>query len=81
MGAVLSTMLQDQKLIRDSVGTNGPRGLLTNTYQEKRGNTELLIAKVDAPKNALNFYKVPLVPPVGSAPYAGQLLDMLTVGY
>ncbi len=82
LGAVLSTVLQDQKLIRDSVGTNGPKGLLTNTYQEKRGNTELLIAKVDAPKNALNFYKVSSrTPPVGSAPYAGQLLDMLTVGY
>jgi len=82
LGAVLSTVLQDQKLIRDSVGANGPKGLLTNTYQEKRGNTELLIAKVDAPKNTLNFYKVSSrTPPVGGAPYAGQLLDMLTVGY
>jgi len=82
LGAVLSTVLQDQKLIRDSVGTNGPKGLLTNTYQEKRGNTELLIAKVDAPKNILDFFKVSSrTPPVGTAPYTGQLLDMLTVGY
>lgn len=82
LGAVLATALNDQKLIRDSVGTNSPQGLLTNTYQEKRGNTELLIAKVDAPKNVVNFYKVSSrSPAVGSAPYTGKLLDMLTVGY
>ncbi|WP_397392826.1 hypothetical protein [Polynucleobacter sp.] len=80
LGTVLSTVLQDQKLIRDSVGTVGANGMLTNTYQEKRGNTELLIAKVE--KNALNIYKVSSrTSPVGSAPYAGRLLDMLTVGY
>ena len=79
---VLSTVLQGQKLIRDSVGSVGPGGMLTNTYQEKRGNTELLIAKVDAPKNVMNFYKVSSrTPPTGTAPYAGQLLDMVTVGY
>ena len=82
LAAVLSTVLQDQKLIRDSVGANSPKDLLTNTYQEKRGNTELLIAKVDAPKNILDFFKVSSrTPPVGTAPYTGQLLDMLTVGY
>jgi len=82
LAAVLSTVLQDQKLIRDSAGSIGPKGFITNTYQEKRGNTELLIAKVDAPKSILNFYKVSSrTPPVGSAPYAGQLLDMLSVGY
>lgn len=80
LGAVLSTVLQDQKLIRDSVGTVGANGMLTNTYQQKSGNTELLIAKVE--KSVLNFYKVSSrTPPVGSAPYAGRLLDMLTVGY
>ena len=68
LAAVLSTVLQDQKLIRDSVGANSPKGLLTNTYQEKRGNTELLIAKVDAPKNILDFFKVSSrTPPVGTA--------------
>lgn len=82
LGAVLSTVLQDQKLIRDSVGSISANGMLTNTYQEKRGNTELLIAKVDAPKNVVNFYKVSSrTAPVGVAPYAGRLLDMLTVGY
>jgi hypothetical protein len=79
---VLSTVLQGQKLIRDSVGSISAGGMLTNTYQEKRGNTELLIAKVDAPKNIMNFYKVSSrTPPTGTAPYAGRLLDMLTVGY
>lgn len=82
LAAVLSTVLQDQKLIRDSVGSVGSSGMVTNTYQEKRGNTELLIAKVEAAKNLINFYKVSSrTPPVGSAPYAGRLLDMLTVGY
>jgi Protein of unknown function (DUF3108) len=80
LGAVLSTALSDQKLIRDSVGSVSKDGLLTNTYQEKRGNTDLLIAKVE--KSVLNFYKVSSrTPPIGSAPYGGHLLDMLTVGY
>lgn len=82
LGSVLSTVLQDQKLIRDSVGSIGSKGMLTNTYQEKRGNTELLIAKVDAPKSIVNFYKVSSrSAPVGTVPYTGRLLDMLTVGY
>ena len=80
LGAVLSTTLSDQKLIRDSVGTVNKDGLLTNTYQEKRGNTELLIAKVE--KNAVNFYKVSSrSAATGSAPYTGRLLDMVSVGY
>ena len=80
LGAVLSTALSDQKLIRDSVGTVNKDGLLTNTYQEKRGNTELLIAKVE--KNAVNFYKVSSrSAATGSAPYTGRLLDMVSVGY
>ena len=32
LGSVLSTVLQNQKLIRDSVGSIGPKGFLTNTY-------------------------------------------------
>jgi len=82
LGSVLSTVLNNQTLIRDSVGTVTANGLLTNTYQEKRGNTDLLLAKVDAPKNLIQFFKVSSrTPPVATAPYAGQLLDMLTVGY
>jgi hypothetical protein len=82
LGSVLSTVLNNQTLIRDSVGTVTANGLLTNTYQEKRGNTDLLLAKVDAPKNLIQFYKVSSrTPPVATVPYAGQLLDMLTVGY
>jgi len=82
LGSVLSTVLNNQTLIRDSVGTVTSNGLLTNTYQEKRGNTDLLLAKVDAPKNLIQFFKVSSrTPPVATAPYAGQLLDMLTVGY
>jgi hypothetical protein len=80
LGTVLSTLLADQKLLRNSVGSIGKDGMLTNTYQEKRGNTELLIAKVE--KSVINFYKVSSrTPPVGSAPYTGRLLDMVTVGY
>jgi hypothetical protein len=80
LGSVLSTVLADQKLLRDSVGLVGKDGLITNTYQEKRGNTELLIARVD--KSLLNFYKVSSrTPPIGSAPFSGRLFDMLTVGY
>ena len=80
LGAVLSTALNDQKLIRDSSGTINKDGMLTNTYQEKRGNTELLIAKVE--KSAVNFYKVSSrTPPIGTATFSGRLLDMVTVGY
>lgn len=80
LGAILGTALADQKLLRDSVGSVNTSGLLTNTYQEKRGNTELLIAKVE--KNTVNFYKVSSrTPPVGAAPFSGRLLDMVTVGY
>jgi hypothetical protein len=80
--SVLSTVLNNQTLIRDSVGTVTSNGLLTNTYQEKRGNTDLLLARVDAPKKIIQFFKVSSrTPPVGTAEYSGQLLDMLTVGY
>ncbi|WP_071461762.1 DUF3108 domain-containing protein [Polynucleobacter asymbioticus] len=80
LGSVLATVLADQKLLRDSVGSVTKDGFLTNTYQEKRGNTELLIARVE--KNLINFYKVSSrTPPVGSAPFTGHLMDMLTVGY
>jgi hypothetical protein len=80
LGSVLSTVLADQKLLRDSVGAITKEGFITNTYQEKRGNTELLIAKVE--KGILNFYKVSSrTPPIGSAPFTGRLYDMLTVGY
>jgi hypothetical protein len=80
LGTVLSTILLDQKLLRDSVGSITKDGMLTNTYQEKRGNTELLIARVE--KSLVNFYKVSSrTPPTGNAPFTGQLFDMLTVGY
>jgi len=80
LGTVLSTVLLDQKLLRDSVGSITKDGMLTNTYQEKRGSTELLIAKVE--KNLVNFYKVSSrTPPTGNAPFTGQLFDMITVGY
>jgi hypothetical protein len=80
LATVLSSVLSDQKLLRDSMGSVGMDGFVTSTYQEKRGNTELLIAKVE--KNSLNFYKVSSrTPPTGSAPFAGRLLDMVSVGY
>jgi hypothetical protein len=80
LGAVLSTVLADQKLVRDSVGAITKEGFVTNTYQEKRGNTELLIARVE--KSALNFYKVSSrTPSIGTASFTGRLYDMITVGY
>ena len=82
LGAVLSTALNDQKLIRDSVGSIGPSGFLTATYQEKRGNTELLIAKVDPPKKVIDFYKSSSRnPPTDVNPFYGQMFDMVSVGY
>ena len=82
LGSVLATVLADQKLLRDSVGSVGSGGFLTNTYQEKRGNTELLVAKVDAPKKVINFYKVSTRnPPTDIGPFNGQMLDMVSVGY
>jgi hypothetical protein len=82
LSSVLSTVLNNQALIRDSLGTVNSNGLLTNTYQERRGNTDLLLAKVDAPKKTIQFFKVSSrTPPVATAEYSGQLLDMLTVGY
>jgi hypothetical protein len=56
LGSVLSTVLNNQTLIRDSIGTVTSNGLLTNTYQEKRGNTDLLLAKVDVPKSLIQFF-------------------------
>ena len=80
LGTVLSTALGNQKLIRDSVGIVNKDGLLTSTYQEKRGNTELLITKVE--KNIVNFYKVSSRnPPIGNTTFTGHLLDMLTISY
>lgn len=80
--SVLSAVLNNQTLIRDSVGVVGANGLLTTMYQEKRGNTELLLAKVDAPKKIIQFFKVSSrTPPVATAEFSGQLLDMVTVGY
>ena len=73
LGAVLSTALNDQKLIRDSSGTINKDGMLTNTYQEKRGNTELLIAKVE--KSAVNFYKVSSrTPPYRDSDFFGAII-------
>lgn len=80
--AVLSTVLNDQKLILDSAGSIGPNGFLTFTYQEKRGGTELLIVKVDAPKKVINFYKVSSRnPPTDISPFYGQMLAMISVDY
>ena len=41
----MGTLLADQKLLRDSLGSIASDGMVTNNYQENRGNTKLLIAK------------------------------------
>ncbi len=38
--AGLSTALGGQRLVRESIGTIIPSGLLSSVYQEKRGNTD-----------------------------------------
>lgn len=52
--------LADQKLLRDSVGSVTASGMVTNIYQEKRDNTELLVVRVK--KISLFFTKCLLVP-------------------
>jgi hypothetical protein len=77
--SVLNLALQSQKLLRQSYGDVTKDGLSTLSYIEKRGNTERLQAKLDSKANKVIFIKDKTE--TGSAPIAGNLLDLLNVMY
>jgi hypothetical protein len=79
--AGMSTALGGQRLVRESQGTIGPAGMMSLVYQEKRGNTDLLISRYEPPKKTMTFYKGSFRSPTGSAPLEGGLLDLVNVGY
>ncbi len=54
--AGMSTALGGQRLVRESQGTIGPGGMMSLVYQEKRGNTDLLISRYEPPKKAITFF-------------------------
>lgn len=75
----LDLALQGQKLLRQSYGDVTKDGLSTLSYIERRGNTEPLQAKLDRKANKVILVKEKTV--TGSAPIAGNLLDLLNVMY
>lgn len=77
--SVLGVALQNQKLLRQSYGNVTKDGLSTLSYIEKRGNTERLQAKLDSKANKVIFIKDKTE--IGSAPIAGNLLDLLNIMY
>jgi hypothetical protein len=79
--AGMSTALGGQRLVRESQGTIGPTGMVSGVYQEKRGNTDLLISRYEPLKKIITFYKSSFRSPTGSTPLEGGLLDLVNVGY
>jgi hypothetical protein len=79
--AGMSTALGGQRLVRESIGTLGPSGMVSNVYQEKRGNTDLLISRYEPPKKTITFFKGSFRSPSGNAPLDGSLIDLVSVGY
>ncbi len=66
--AGMSTALGGQRLVRESQGTIGPTGMVSGVYQEKRGNTDLLISRNESAKKTITFYKGSFRSPTGSTP-------------
>ncbi len=54
--AGMSTALGGQRLARESQGTLSPTGMVSNVYQEKRGNTDLLISRYEPPKKINHLF-------------------------
>jgi hypothetical protein len=79
--AGMSTALGGQRLVRESQGSASSAGLMSGVYQEKRGNTDLLISRYEPPKKTITFFKGSFRSPTGSAPLEGQLIDLVNVGY
>lgn len=79
--AGMSTALGGQRLVRESQGSVGPTGMVSTVYQEKRGNTDLLISRYEPPKKTITFFKGSFRSPTGSAPLEGPLIDLVSVGY
>jgi hypothetical protein len=79
--AGLSTALGGQRLVRESIGAINASGLLSSVYQEKRGNTDLLISRFEPPKKSITFFKASFRNPISSIPFDGQLIDLVNVGY
>ncbi len=77
----MSTALGGQRLVRESQGTVGPAGMMSLVYQEKRGNTDLLISRYEPPKKTMTFFKGSFRNSTGSVPLEGGLLDLVNVGY
>jgi hypothetical protein len=79
--AGISTALGGQRLVRESQGTIGPAGMMSLVYQEKRGNTDLLISRYEPPKKTMTFFKGSFRNSTGNVPLEGGLLDLVNVGY
>ena len=79
--AGMSTALGGQRLVRESQGSVSPSGLVSLVYQEKRGNTDLLISRYEPPKKTITFFKGSFRSLSGSAPLEGPLVDFVSVGY
>lgn len=77
--SILNLALSNQRLTRQSYGEVSKDGLSTQSYIEKRGNTERLQAKLDSKANKVVFIKDKTE--TGSAPISGNLLDLLNVMY
>ncbi len=79
LNSTLNFALQGQKLIRQSSGIVTKNGLATLNYNEKRGNTGLLQAKVNTKTRQVVFESDSTQ--VGAESLNGNLLDLLSVMY
>ena len=79
--AGMSTALGGQRLVRESQGSLSSPGLVSSVYQEKRGNTDLLISRYEPPKKSITFFKTSFRNSTGSGSLECHLLDLVNVGY
>jgi hypothetical protein len=79
LNSALNFALQGQKLMRQSSGVVTKNGLVTLNYNEKRGNTGLLQARVNTKTKQVIFESDRTQ--VGTETLNGNLLDLLSVMY